>query len=546
MSKLPTNWVETSLGKLSEYITSGSRDWSKYYSNEGALFIRTQDINKNKLCKQEFIARVALPGTVEGKRTLVRDADILITITGANVGKCALVKEALPEAYVSQSVALVRLVEKSLAPFLHKQLLAPNSANLQTWLEENAYGLGRPVLSLENVRSVPVKLPPLSEQKRIADKLDAVLAKVDACGDRLDRIPVILKRFRQSILTAATSGVLTEDWRAAKELRTPDSAVLGEYCYVLGGKRLPKGFELTDQNTGFPYVRVTDFATFSVKTEQLKYVPIEAVTTIKKYIINSGDIYISIAGSIGLVGQIPETISGSNLTENAARIIVRDGFLSRYLMYQLASPELQAQMHAKKIATTQDKLGLFRIKELELIKPSIEEQTEIVRRVESLFAYADRLEARYNSARAQVEKLTPSLLAKAFRGELVPQDPNDEPAAVLLKRIEEQTVTKLPNKRNATTRRKPNTDIPKSLNSLAKSDNYIVKSQSITKLEDISSNHLANILNTFKQQDAKTVWKASGLSIDDFYVQLSREISAGLLRVNEQDESLLELVNSDV
>ncbi len=63
------------------------------------------------------------------------------------------------------------------------------------------------------------------------------------------------------------------------------------------------------------------------------------------------------------------------------------------------------------------------------------EQAEIVRRVESLFAYADRLEARYTTARAQVERLTPALLAKAFRGELVPQDPNDEPASVLLERI---------------------------------------------------------------------------------------------------------------
>jgi type I restriction enzyme S subunit len=278
-------------------------------------------------------------------------------------------------------------------------------------------------------------LAPLNEQKRIADKLDAVLARVDASLGRLDRIPAILKRFRQSALSAATQGALTEDWRFANELKEPESAVLGENCDVLGGKRLPKGFELTDQNTGFPYVRVTDFATFSVKTEQLKYVPIEAVTTIKKYIISSGDIYISIAGSIGSVGQVPETISGSNLTENAARIIVRDGFLSKYLMYQLASPELQAQMHAKKIATTQDKLGLFRIKELELIKPSFEEQTEIVRRLESLFAYADRLEARYNTARTQVEKLTPALLAKAFRGELIPQDPNDEPASELLARI---------------------------------------------------------------------------------------------------------------
>jgi type I restriction enzyme S subunit len=83
-------------------------------------------------------------------------------------------------------------------------------------------------------------------------------------------------------------------------------------------------------------------------------------------------------------------------------------------------------------------VNLSKIKEFPLSLPDITEQTEIVRRVEALFACADRLEARYTTARAQVEKLPPATLAKAFRGELVPQDPNDEPASVLLERIKEQ------------------------------------------------------------------------------------------------------------
>ena len=83
----------------------------------------------------------------------------------------------------------------------------------------------------------------------------------------------------------------------------------------------------------------------------------------------------------------------------------------------------QSNINAKKLAAFE--FGL----------PAIEEQHEIVRRVETLFAYADRLEARYTAARAKVDRLIPALLAKAFRGELVPQDPNDEPASVLLERI---------------------------------------------------------------------------------------------------------------
>jgi len=106
-----------------------------------------------------------------------------------------------------------------------------------------------------------------------------------------------------------------------------------------------------------------------------------------------------------------------------------------YLMFGLQSPLLQTQIEEKSSATAQANIFLGAIRELVLPLPSIKEQTEIVRRVETLFAFADRLEARYTAARAQVEKLTPSLLAKAFRGELVPQDPNDEPASELLARI---------------------------------------------------------------------------------------------------------------
>ena len=428
MSKLPvvpSTWMITELGKVVEYGKTIKVEPNQIEPT--AWILELEDIEKNTsklLAKLRFADRDS-----KSTKNQFEVGDILYGKLRPYLNKVLIADDA---GYCSTEIVPLKPGDYLDNRFLFYWLKHPAFLD---YVEAESHGLNMPRLGTETGRAAPFVLAPLNEQKRIADKLDAVLARVDASLGRLDRIPAILKRFRQSALSAATQGALTEDWRFANELKEPESAVLGENCDVLGGKRLPKGFELTDQNTGFPYVRVTDFATFSVKTEQLKYVPIEAVTTIKKYIISSGDIYISIAGSIGSVGQVPETISGSNLTENAARIIVRDGFLSKYLMYQLASPELQAQMHAKKIATTQDKLGLFRIKELELIKPSFEEQTEIVRRLESLFAYADRLEARYNTARTQVEKLTPALLAKAFRGELIPQDPNDEPASELLARI---------------------------------------------------------------------------------------------------------------
>lgn len=104
-------------------------------------------------------------------------------------------------------------------------------------------------------------------------------------------------------------------------------------------------------------------------------------------------------------------------------------------MHQLAPPQLQTQIQEKKIATTQDKSRLFRIKSLQIHLPQTCEQAEIVRRVETLFAFADRLKARLEPAQTTTTHLTPALLAKAFRGELVPQDPNDKPAVAMLERI---------------------------------------------------------------------------------------------------------------
>lgn len=475
----------------------------------------------------------------EHQRTQAAPHDILLTIVGT-IGRVAIVQEDTPEFTLQRSVAVLK-PNTSLAPrFLAYALETPR---IQKHLTDNAKGTAQKGIYLKALGSLEMEVAPLNEQKRIADKLDTVLARVDACRDHLDRIPAILKRFRQSVLAAATSGKLTEAWRVEMNLPDPIITSLGEWCDVLGGKRLPKGFELTNADTGYPYVRVTDFAGFSVKVAQLRFVPSEAAEVIKRYIINSDDVYISIAGTIGLVGQVPSAISGSNLTENAARIVVREGFVPRFLMYQLGAPAAQDQMEQKKKATTQDKLGLFRIKELELLMPTVDEQTEIVRRVEALFACADRLEARYIAARAQVEKLTPATLAKAFRGKLVPQDPNDESAVDLLRRIRDEIASGSGDS-STPKRRKPEHGISATLKASAKIKDDPMKKQDLVKLEDIVPNHLANILRTFQRQEAKALWAESKLSIDDFYVQLNREISGGLVRVSADDESWLELTSA--
>ncbi|WKA56753.1 restriction endonuclease subunit S [Planococcus shixiaomingii] len=184
-------------------MTSGSRDWSKYYSDKGACFIRTQDINKNNLDMKK-VAFVNLPEQVEGKRSLVEPFDLLTTITGANVGKCALVDKDIPEAYVSQSVALTKLIDKSIAPYIHLSLLSLSGGGGE--LEKRAYGIGRPVLSLEDIKNIKIPLAPKNERIKIIQTVKDMLNKEKDAFQVVKEINA--ETLKTSILSKAFRGEL--------------------------------------------------------------------------------------------------------------------------------------------------------------------------------------------------------------------------------------------------------------------------------------------------------------------------------------------------
>lgn len=178
---VPADWSWVSLGQLTSLVTSGSRSWKDYYSDEGATFIRSQDIKYDRL---EFDNRayVRIPPSAEGVRTQVRPRDVLITITGANVGKAAVVEEPLSEAYVSQHVALVRLLDPRIADYLHLWLVNEHGGRLR--LLGSSYG-AKPGLNLQNIKDLPVPLPPLEEQVRIVARV-AELRRL--CADLRQRL----------------------------------------------------------------------------------------------------------------------------------------------------------------------------------------------------------------------------------------------------------------------------------------------------------------------------------------------------------------------
>lgn len=155
--------------------------------------------------------------------------------------------------------------------------------------------------------------------------------------------------------------------------------LLGNISEVKGGKRLPKGKVVQDSPTEYRYIRVTNFNKDSVDVAAIKYIDAEAYSKVSRYTISDKDIYISIAGTIGLVGIVPNELSGAILTENAAKICnVHSTYSPRYIMYYLRSRIGQSEINARVVGTSQPKLALFRIKDIPVPKVSLDEQLKIV------------------------------------------------------------------------------------------------------------------------------------------------------------------------
>ena len=209
---------------------------------------------------------------------------------------------------------------------------------------------------------------------------------------------------------------------------------LGELCSIKGGKRIPKGKTFSKEKTEHIYLRVTDMKDNTIVMSDLKYIDDDVYNEIKNYIINSSDLYLTIAGTIGAVGIVPDLFDGMNLTENAAKLtnILCD---KMYLMYSLLSTIAQEHFSSRFHQVAQPKLSIETASKTLLPLPPIEEQQRIVAETERWFALIEQIEQGKTDIQTAIKQTKSKILDLAIHGKLVPQDPNDEPATELLKRI---------------------------------------------------------------------------------------------------------------
>jgi type I restriction enzyme, S subunit len=453
MSNLPQGWATCNLDTVLTSLESGSRPKGGVRGIENGVpsiggehltYKGTFDFSSIKYVPEKFAGKM--------KQGHIKPNDILIVKDGATTGKIAFVNKNFPflNAVVNEHVFICRPSNQIEPRFLFRYLISREG---QDRILENFRGSAQGGITLSFAPNTEVVLAPLNEQRRIVAKLEKLLQKVNACTERLDKIPAILKRFRQSVLAAACSGRLTEDddlrkdpqyiekdndldalphaWHWVKLEDVCDRIV---DCPHSTPKWSDKGrlcVRTTNFKPGLLYLNVKHFVSEATFIER-----------IKRLRPKSGDVLYSREGGIlGVACIIPP---GVDLCLGQRMMLFRLGndYVNTLLMHWLNSPVILNRVKELTGGSASPHINVQDIKKFPIPVPPFNEQKEIVRRVEALFKIADQIEERYKKARTYVDKLTQSILAKAFRGELVPQDPNDEPASELLKRIKTECAVK--------------------------------------------------------------------------------------------------------
>lgn len=430
--------------------------------------------------------------SAEAQRYELQEGDVLFNTRNSEelVGKTAIWPGNLSGYVYNNNLLRLRFCRGVLPRFVALQMRSPQFREAL----EDAKSATTSICAIyqRDLLQKPMLVPPLNEQRRIVAKLEDLLARSRRAKDALDAIPPLLEKLRQSILASAFRGDLTADWRAkhpdvepahellkrirAERRKKWEEAELSkmrakgkvpaddrwkakyqdpEAVDVSGLPELPEGWcwasmeELCpaeapivygiiqpgeDVPNGTPYIRPLDITgDGQVDMGSMKRTSPEIAQQYTRSRLTVGDLVLSIVGTIGKVLVVPPSMDGANITQSSVRIRVVTAIVAAYVRDALMSPQLTAQFDTYRFGVAVQGLNVEHARRLAVPIAPIAEQHEVARLLRRSLGSTGK--ASVGAARAQCETLDAAVLAKAFRGELVEQDPNDEPASVMLERL---------------------------------------------------------------------------------------------------------------
>ena len=436
--EIPDSWVWTRLSSIFHFING---DRGKNYPAKAKLkstgeipFISAVNMENGTVKSEGLLYLTNEQYNLLGGGHLNRN-DFVFCLRGS-LGKFC--QYPFPFGAIASSLVILRKYFSINDGYIKIYLAAPL---LLEQINDSNNGTAQPNLGARDVSQFLFPLPPLAEQARIVteiEKFEPLIAEYDKLEQQATKLDEqIYDKLKKSILQYAIQGklvpqnpndepasVLLERIRAEKKAklgkkyvnsyiykgddncyyehiagRTQDELVevpfdipygwswcrLANFAQVLGGKRIPAGRQLTNENTGHYYIKVSDMKENTICLDKLQFVPIDIYPTISRYIINKKDVYITVAGTIGRVGTIPNELDGANLTENADRIVL-DEIDQLWLVKCLLSDVVQEQIKEATTKVGQPKLAIARIEKFLIPLPPLAEQNRIVAKINEIFA----------------------------------------------------------------------------------------------------------------------------------------------------------------
>ena len=432
---LPKGWVETEFANVISVMTNGGNFRQEDIRNKGYYPISRIETIWNEEIDLDRV-KYAKVTSDDFEKYSLKIGDILFSHINSDkhLGKTAIYKTDVQLVH-GINLLLLRCETNVLSNYVNYYLR--NYRFKGGFLEIAQRSVNQSSINQKKLSSISFLLPPLSEQERIVAKLDKLFAQHEKIKKALDRIPQLLKSFRQQVLTQAVTGKLTEQWREGKDLEEWKERLIKDVATKLGSGSTPRGGSATYLSEGIPLVRSMNVIFGGIKLDGLAFINETQAFALKNVEIQFEDILLNITGaSIGRLCLADQTVTGGRVNQHV--FIIRPDkeiILPQYFESYLSSTLVQGFIEEIKYGAGMEAISKTQIENLQINIPPLEEQQEIVRRVESLFSKAEAIEERYQILKGKIASLPQAILHKAFKGELVPQLPTDGDAKDLLAEI---------------------------------------------------------------------------------------------------------------
>ena len=431
-TEFPPSWSAVPLGEIAEVRLGRQRSPDRANGPNMRSYMRAGNVTWSGVDTNDIKQMDFTPEEFETFR--LRKGDLLVVEgsgSATEVGKPAIWNDEVADCCFQNTLIRVR-VPSPLVAWLHAHFRSDARSGK---FAEASRGIGIHHIGAKALEAWNVALPPLSEQKRIVAKLDDLQARSEAAKEALDAIPPLLEKFRQSVLASAFRGDLTRKWREQNPTSAEWQSVdLQSICTSIadGDHQAPP-----QSDSGIPFITISAMNSGTIYLDRAtRSVPqsyYDSLKTERKP--RHGDVLYSVTGSIGIPAMVESDTPFvfqrhiAILRPNPARV------RARFLCHRLGGDDIRQQAQNIATGTAQVTIPLGGLRRFTLTMPSLAEQDEIVRRIDLRLDALTKIASTLPRLFDERLRLNQSILAKAFRGELVAQDPNDEPAAVLLERI---------------------------------------------------------------------------------------------------------------